>query len=72
MVKKQAQECPGRVNPRLFWWRKAGLTAKNPRRHPAGKPFHAFLIGWLGKASPRSDSWKRIWINLTEETDGKN
>ena len=25
----------------------ASLTAQNPRRHAAGKPFHAFLTGWL-------------------------
>ena len=30
------------------------LTAQNPRRHAAGKPFHAFLTGGLGGASPRS------------------
>lgn len=40
------------------WLYEVGLTAQNPRRHAAGKPFHAFLIGWLGGASPRSDSGK--------------
>ena len=49
-------ECPSRGNPCRFWRRKAGLTAQNPRRHATGKPFHAFLTGWLGGASPRSDS----------------
>src|SRR4029450_201339 len=60
--------CPGEfthfapigINPRRFWWRKVTLTAQNPRRHAAGKPFHGFLAGWLGAASPRSDSEERI------------
>jgi hypothetical protein len=32
-----------------FMIAKGGSTAQNPRRHAAGKPFHAFLTGWLGQ-----------------------
>src|SRR5262249_29955505 len=35
---------------------------ENPRRHAAEKPFRAFLTGWLGGASPRSDSGSSTWL----------
>jgi hypothetical protein len=59
--------CPVGVNPRRFWRRKAALTAQNPRRHAAGKPFHAFLTGWLGRASPRSDSGEMGYLRREVE-----
>ena len=34
----------GRKPPVCEWF-----TVQNPRRHAAGKPFHAFLTGWLGQ-----------------------
>jgi hypothetical protein len=38
----------------------ARLTAQNPRRHAAGKPFHAFLIGWHGPSDRASLRFRNL------------
>ena len=47
--------------------RKKDFSGRNPRRHAAGQPFHAFLTGWLGEASPHSDSGERVGLRREVE-----
>ena len=46
---RESAEFPTEVKEVLAMFGNAlAAAARNPRRHAAGKPFHAFLFVWLG------------------------
>ena len=73
MLHWRCKRLEGLDGTRIMHWSLArtcvtvSLAAQHPRRHAAGKPFHAFLTGWRGGASPRSDSGEVVCLRRQVE-----